>query len=117
LPSDQATALPQILKPTAPAPVPPPPGSLAAYPFFAYHDPGARLFPSSWFSTSLAVADALRASCHYEVALQWYRRAFDPLQQDCTWMHCPTDDRDPDSTPDPDPKSGPNPDAHPNPDP
>ena len=117
LPSDQAIALPQVLKPPAPAPVPPPPGSLAAYPFFAYHDPGARLFPSSWFSTSLAVADALRASCHYEVALQWYRRAFDPLQQDCTWMHCPTDDRDPDSNPDPDPKSGPNPDAHPNPDP
>ena len=34
------------------------PGGLTSYPFFAYDEPGGRLFPSSWFSTSLTVARA-----------------------------------------------------------
>ena len=64
------------------------PGGLPSYPFFAYFDPGARLFPASWFATALAVAEALRGDCAFERALRWYRRAFDPLKQDCTWVHC-----------------------------
>jgi len=66
------------------------PGGLTSYPFFAYEDPGARLFPASWFPTALSVAGALRARCGYDLALRWYRRAFDPLKQDCAWMHCPS---------------------------
>jgi hypothetical protein len=100
LPTDQAVAMPEVMKPPPPAPVPPPPGGLGSHPFFAYYNPGARLFPASWFSTSLAVGDALRASCHFEAALQWYRRAFDPLRQDSTWMHCPDDNPDPAPTDD-----------------
>src|SRR5262249_7214690 len=64
------------------------PGGLLSYPFFAFHDAGARLFPGSWFSPSMAVAEALRAHCSFELALKWYRRAFDPLNSDCTWMVC-----------------------------
>ena len=79
--------MPQVLKPAAP-PVTYP-GNLLSYPFFAYEEPGARLFPASWFSTSLAVAGALRTRCGYDLALGWYRRAFDPLQRDCAWVHCP----------------------------
>jgi uncharacterized membrane protein YgcG len=86
LPSDQAVALPQVLAPTAPNAGYP--GGLTTYPFFAYDQPGARLFPASWFSVSLAVAGALRARCGHELALRWYRRAFDPLQNDCAWTHC-----------------------------
>ena len=35
------------------------------------------------------MADALRVRCRYELALRWYRRSFDPLSQDCAWVHCP----------------------------
>ena len=86
LPSDQAVALPEVLEPSPPAAKYP--GGLTTYPFFAYEEPGARLFPASWFPTSLTVAGALRARCGYELALRWYRRAFDPLYRDCAWMHC-----------------------------
>jgi hypothetical protein len=90
LPSDHAVALPQVLEPSAPSTSYP--GGLTSYPFFAYDEPGARLFPASWFSASLTVADALRARCGYELALRWYRRAFDPWRHDCAWMHCPGND-------------------------
>ena len=81
--------LPQAIKPPGLSTPSPFPGGLLSYPFFAYHDPGARLFPVSWFAPSMAVAEALRAHCRFELALKWYQRAFDPLQQDCTWMICP----------------------------
>ena len=84
---DEAIALPQVLKPKTPTTGYP--GGLPSYPFFAYYEPGARLFPASWFAPALAVAGALRARCVYDLALRWYRRAFDPLQHDCTWVHCP----------------------------
>jgi hypothetical protein len=93
LPSAESVGIPQAIKPP-PLPLPsqsPFPGGLLSYPFFAYHDPGARLFPGSWFSPSIAVADALRAHCGFELALKWYKRAFDPLNSDCTWMVCDDD--------------------------
>jgi hypothetical protein len=68
-------------------------GGLPAYPYFVYHSPGARLFPGSWYGPALAVACALRANCKFEAALKWYKRAFDPLSSDCTWMRCPVEDR------------------------
>jgi len=89
LPPDHAVALPQVLAPPAPATTSPYPGGLPSYPFFAYHEPGARLFPGSWFSTSLIVGDALRADCSFELALRWYKRSFESLQEDCAWVHCP----------------------------
>ena len=102
LPTDDAVALPLALKPPAPVPPPPAPaplppatgypGGLPSYPFFAYDEPGARLFPGSWFATAMAMAGALRTHCGYELALRWYRRAFDPLGADCAWMHCPGND-------------------------
>jgi hypothetical protein len=27
--------------------------------------------------------------CGFELALKWYTRAFNPLQNDCAWMNCP----------------------------
>jgi hypothetical protein len=91
LPSDESIGTPQAIKPPAlPAPSPFP-GGLLSYPFFAYHDAGASLFPGSWFSPSMAVAEALRAHCAFELALKWYRRAFDPLNGDCAWMVCDGD--------------------------
>ena len=89
LPSDRAIALPQVTQAPAPVSPSPYPGGLLSYPFFAYEDPGARLFPESWFSPALLVAEALRAHCRFDLALKWYQRAFDPLQRDCTWMICP----------------------------
>ena len=64
------------------------PGGLFSYPYFAFHDAGARLFPGSWFSPAMAVAEALRTHCSFELALKWYKRAFDPLNGGCTWMVC-----------------------------
>jgi hypothetical protein len=91
LPSDRAIALPQVQAPSKPT-TPSPPGGLLSYPFFAYFEPGASLFPQSWFSPSLLVGDALRAHCRFELALKWYSHAFDPLKRDCTWMICPETD-------------------------
>ena len=62
--------------------------SLPAYPYFLFFAPGAPLFPLSPFSPSLAVARRCAAHCRFEAALEWYREAFDPLQQDCTWIDC-----------------------------
>lgn len=88
LPTDEAVALPQVIQAPWPAANAPYPGGLQSYPFFAYEEPGARLFPDSWFSPARLVADALRANCRFDLALKWYQRAFDPLQRDCTWMDC-----------------------------
>ena len=88
LASDEAVMLPQVLNPPAPATPSLYPPPLLSYPFFAYHEPGARLFPSSWFAPSLLLGNALRSNCHFELALKWYQRAFNPLEEDCTWMLC-----------------------------
>src|SRR5208282_2791325 len=66
-------------------------GQLHAYPYFAYEAPGARLYPDSWFAPAIVVGDALKARCCFEAALEWYARAFHPLECDCTWMICPED--------------------------
>ncbi len=86
LPADEAIALPQVVTPAAPNATYP--GGLDSYPFFAYDQPGARLFPSSWFSPSLLVAETLRGDCRFELALRWYKRSFDPLQNNCAWVVC-----------------------------
>jgi len=91
LPTDQSIGLPQAIKPPPLPSSSPYPSGLSSYPFFAYHDPGARLFPRSWFSPVMAVAETLRTHCCFELALKWYTRAFDPLNNDCTWMVCDTD--------------------------
>jgi hypothetical protein len=80
LPANEAVALPQVTLPPTPPGSSPYPGGLLSYPFFAYEDPGARLFPDSWCSPAILVADALRVHCRFDLALQWYQRAFDPLQ-------------------------------------
>lgn len=102
LASDEAVGIPQAIKPSA-LPTSSS-GGLLSYPFFAYHDAGARLFPGSWFSPSMAVAEALRARCGFELALKWYRRAFDPLNSDCTWMVCDRDGSNPGTTSQPQPR-------------
>jgi hypothetical protein len=98
--TDSAVTLPEVL------PAPPVsvvnaigqpasyPQGLPAYPFYAYYDAGAPLFPRDWFAPAMVVADALRVRCDYELALRWYGRAFDPLHADCTWMDCTTAETD-----------------------
>ena len=85
--TDDAVVLPQVAAP------PNPPTflgalGLPAYPYFLFFAPGAPLYPLSSFSPSLAIATSLRAHCRFEAALAWYREAFDPLRQDCTWIDC-----------------------------
>jgi len=63
-------------------------GGLMAYPYFAYYQPGARLFPWSMYSPAIAVANALRSHCRFEAALKWYDLYYDPLCQDNTWTKC-----------------------------
>jgi Tc toxin complex TcA C-terminal TcB-binding domain len=83
---DHAVVLPRVIAPPAASSYP---GGLPAYPWFVYYQPGSHLFPLSVFSPALAVAAALRTHCRFEPALRWYRLAFDPLIEDCTWVHCP----------------------------
>jgi Tc toxin complex TcA C-terminal TcB-binding domain len=95
LASDEAVLLPEI--PAVPPPPPPPagpptgplrPGGLPAYPYFAYHTPGAPLFPPTPYPASISVAAALRAHCQFESALRWYEYTFDPLHSDSAWLRC-----------------------------
>jgi Tc toxin complex TcA C-terminal TcB-binding domain len=91
LPTDESVGTPEAIKPPPLSASTLFPGGLFSYPYFAWNDPGARLFPGSWFSPSMAVAETLLAHCDFELALKWYRRAFDPLNSDCTWMVCDDD--------------------------
>jgi Tc toxin complex TcA C-terminal TcB-binding domain len=84
---DTAAVLDPLAVPPAP-PAPPPPGGLVAYPFFAYFNPGARLFPWSLYSPSVAVANALRTHCRFEAALKWYELVYNPLGRDNRWALC-----------------------------
>ena len=83
--ADNAVVLPLVLAPATP---PTFLNTLPAYPYFLFLDPGMTLFPLSPFSPSLTIAAALRANCRFEAALAWYRQAFNPLRQDCTWIDC-----------------------------
>lgn len=74
---------------TVPAVPPQPyPGGLIGFPYFAYHRPGARLFPWSLFTPAITVAEALRTHCRFEAALKWYVLVHDPLTTDNLWVHC-----------------------------
>lgn len=74
------------------APPPPPPSPLPAYPYFVYFEPGARLFPWSLYSPSIAVAHALRTHCRFEAALKWYELVYNPLHRDNRWALCERDE-------------------------
>lgn len=88
LAEDSAIVLPTVVNPATPAPI----GGLAAFPFFAWFDPGAPLLPLSMFSPAIAVAGHLRTHCRFEAALKWYELIYNPLLQDNTWTHCSRDD-------------------------
>jgi Tc toxin complex TcA C-terminal TcB-binding domain len=87
---DAAVVLPQIGAPTAPIQI----GGLAAFPFFAWFDPGAPLLPPSMFSPAITVAGHLRSHCRFEAALKWYELVYSPLLNDNTWHICPPADRE-----------------------
>src|SRR5262249_23928855 len=71
------------------------PGGLPAYPFFVLDTPGVPLFPESIFAPAVAVGEALRLRCRFDLTLKWYELAFAPLKQDCTWITCPAPDPPP----------------------
>lgn len=84
LAEDAATVLPTVVNPDTPDLI----GGLAAFPFFAWFDPGAPLLPLSMFSPAITVAGHLRAHCRFEAALKWYELIYNPLLQDNTWIDC-----------------------------
>jgi hypothetical protein len=79
---DLAEALTKLIVPPVLA------GTLAAYPYLAYLNPGARLFPWSLYSPAVAVAHALRTHCRFEAALKWYEIVYNPLDRDNRWALC-----------------------------
>jgi hypothetical protein len=87
LATDTAVVLPLVEDPAPAASTFP--GGLPAYPYFAYNDPGASLFPKTLYSPALAIACALRTRCRFETALKWYELVFNPLERDDTWIYCP----------------------------
>lgn len=88
LAEDVAIVLPTVADPGTPELI----GGLAAFPFFAWFDPGAPLLPLSMFSPAVTVAGHLRAHCRFEAALKWYELVYNPLLQDNTWVDCTSDD-------------------------
>ncbi|QEL71780.1 MULTISPECIES: neuraminidase-like domain-containing protein [unclassified Bacillus cereus group] len=89
--TDEAITLPAPLV----IPITPPVGELAAFPFFAWFDPGTPLLPPSLFSPAIAVAGHLRAHCRFEAALKWYELVYNPLVNDNTWLICPPVQQEP----------------------
>jgi hypothetical protein len=82
---DGALVTPEVAPPPT---IKPFTGGLSSYPYFAFAEPGKPVFPLSNFAPALTVARWLRAHCRSEAALRWYRLAFDPLSNDCTWIDC-----------------------------
>ena len=87
LPSDNAVALPLVAKP--PAPAVSYSGWIAVLSFFRICGSRCTPFPE-------IVVLSLRVGCGLSGPLpltssrcKWYKRAFNPLEQDCTWVHCP----------------------------
>ncbi|MEM9884344.1 MAG: neuraminidase-like domain-containing protein [Bacteroidota bacterium] len=66
--------------------------NLGSYPYFAYFDSGAALFPKSHFSTAIAVAENLKMHCQYEEALRWLELEIKPLEEDNTWTNDGTEE-------------------------
>jgi len=58
----------------------------SAFPFFAWHTPGAPLYPPSTLAMALSVAKFLRSHCQFEQALKWYELAYAPLKRDNRWI-------------------------------
>ncbi|MGA8742244.1 MAG: neuraminidase-like domain-containing protein [Terracidiphilus sp.] len=84
---DTATDFQSLTIPAVPfGPLPPVP--LMAYPYFAYMEPGARLFPWYMYSPAIAVAHALRTHCRFEAALKWYETVYNPWVRDNRWALC-----------------------------
>jgi|APLak6261663543_1056040.scaffolds.fasta_scaffold00218_3 hypothetical protein len=90
LAEDAAIVLPTVVNPDIPDLI----GGLAAFPFFAWFDPGAPLLPPTLFSPAITVAGHLRAHCRFEAALKWYELIYNPLLQDNAWIDCLVDDGD-----------------------
>ncbi|HEX7734070.1 MAG TPA: neuraminidase-like domain-containing protein [Ktedonobacteraceae bacterium] len=91
LATDTALVLPLVSSTppqNPPAPNPPYPAGLAAYPYFIYFAPGAPLALPGTFAPALVVAGTLRTHCRFEAALKWYELAFNPLREDCAWVEC-----------------------------
>ncbi|MGB1017298.1 MAG: hypothetical protein ACPG4T_24385, partial [Nannocystaceae bacterium] len=81
---DDAVRLPEVVPAAAPEPI----GGLVAFPFFAWHAPGAPLVPPERFGTVLAVATHLANNCRYEQALKWLELRWAPLAGDNIWANC-----------------------------
>lgn len=88
---DDAQPLPEIV----PAPEPAPIAGLPAFPFFAWHTPGAPVAPVDRFGAVLAVANHLATQCRYEDALKWLELRWAPLSGDNIWAACDRDEEDP----------------------
>lgn len=93
---DDATLLPLVVTPTAPALKPAGVGGalgqfggLSAYPFFVYGTPGESLIPLSRYAPAAAIAGALRCHCRFEDAVRWYERYYDPFDADNQWGASP----------------------------
>jgi hypothetical protein len=96
--TDAAVVLPLVADP--PATPSPYPAGLPVYPYFAFVEPGDRLFPDSPFSPAVTIASLLRCHCRFEPALKWYQLVTNPLLVDNTWVVCEREGgRDPDVPP------------------
>ncbi len=84
---DDAVRLPEVVPAESPKPL----GGLAAFPFFAWHTPGAPLVPPERFGTVLAVATHLANHCRYEQALKWLELRWAPLTGNNVWADCDSD--------------------------
>ena len=86
---DDAVLLPEVVTPTAPDTV----GGLSAFPYFAWHCPGASILPRDRYAMAVAAAGHLATHCRYEDALRWLNLIWNPLAGDNTWAECdPRDD-------------------------
>lgn len=81
---DDAVTLPELV----PAVIPDIPGSLSAFPWFAWFCPGKPILPQKTFGMVIAVAEQLAVNCRYEDALKWLELEWVPLHGDNIWADC-----------------------------
>lgn len=83
---DDAVLLPEVVT----AIVPPPLGGLPAFPWFAWHDPGAPILPATPYPTVVATAIHLSTHCRFDEARRWLDLLWNPLEGDNQWRDCDT---------------------------
>lgn len=81
---DAAVRLPEVVAAEGAQPL----GGLPAFPWFAWHDPGAPILPATPYPAVVAAATHLSTQCRFDQARRWLDLLWNPLDGNNRWRDC-----------------------------